>query len=431
MLQKFTNIFNSELFTVSALNGISTIIKMIAAFVSIKVVASIIGPSGIAQLGQLNNFSAIILSLSTAGINTGLTKYIAENSGSPKNYLPFIKTGFSLTLFFTTITSIILIFKSRYFAIIVLNDAGYSSIFFIFGISLIFYSLNAIILSIINGFKKFKEFVIINIIGSVLGLLLSILLTINFGIYGALISIVTFQSVVFFITLFIIKNNDWLSWNLFSLNYDKSIVLKLGKFSLMAAATAIALPLVQIVIRSYITTHYSLNAAGLWEGINRISNMYLVIITTSLSIYLLPKLATLQHRHELRIEIVNSFKLIIPFLFVASTSIFFLRTIIIDILFTNDFIEMKDLFIFQLIGDTLKISGWILGSLILAKAQVKLFIIMELLSAGLQISLSIFFIKEFGTIGATIGYAAGHFIYFIILLIYFKKLLFPNYKFNK
>ena len=403
---------------------------MIAAFISIKIVASIIGPSGIAQLGQLNNFSAIILSLSTAGINTGLTKYIAEYSDSPKSYYPFIKTGFSLTILFTITTSFILITKAKYFASIILNDSGYSGIFLIFGLSLIFYSLNAIILSIINGFKEFNKFVIINICGSIIGLIFSIILTINFGVYGALISIVTFQSIIFFITLMLIKKNDWLSWSLLSLNIDKSIVAKLARFSLMSAATAIALPSVQIIIRSYIVNNYSLNEAGLWEGINRISNMYLVIITTSISIYLLPKLATLHSNYEIRTEIANAYKLILPFLFIASISIFFLKTIIIEILFTNEFLGMKDLFLFQLIGDTLKICVWILGSLILAKAQVKLFIIMELLSAALQISLSIFFIKELGTVGATVGYALGHLIYFLILLIYFRKLLFPRYTAN-
>ena len=76
MLSKTKNILASDLIKVSFLNGLATVIKMITGLVSVKVVAAIIGPAGIALLGQLNNFSTILLSLSNGGINAGITKYV-------------------------------------------------------------------------------------------------------------------------------------------------------------------------------------------------------------------------------------------------------------------------------------------------------------------------------------------------------------------
>ena len=56
----------------------STVVKMLTGLISVKVVASIIGPSGVALVGQLNNFATIAMSLASGGINNGITKYVAE-----------------------------------------------------------------------------------------------------------------------------------------------------------------------------------------------------------------------------------------------------------------------------------------------------------------------------------------------------------------
>jgi len=82
MLLKAKKIFTADLVKVSFLNAVATVIRMLTGFVSVKVVAAIIGPVGVALLGQLNNFTQILLSISNGGINAGITKYTAEYSGS-------------------------------------------------------------------------------------------------------------------------------------------------------------------------------------------------------------------------------------------------------------------------------------------------------------------------------------------------------------
>ena len=154
--------------------------------------------------------------------------------------------------------------------------------------------------------------------------------------------------------------------------------------------------------------------------------MYLLVITTSLSVYYLPRLAELRTNQEIRKEISGVYKLVIPALVIATVVIYSLRKLIIQILFTKAFFGMQDLFAFQLIGDIFKMSGWILGYLMIAKAMTKTYVIMEFVSIGFQISLSILFVNIFGTMGATIGYAFGHLFYFLIMVVIFRKILF-NY----
>ena len=85
---------------------------------------------------------------------------------------------------------------------------------------------------------------------------------------------------------------------------------------------------------------------------------------------------------------------------------------------------MRDLFAFQLIGDILKILGWVLGYLLLAKAMTKIYIIMELVNFVLLVIISYFLVNLYGSIGATLAFAIVYFIYFAVLCFVFRSLLF-------
>ncbi len=426
MIARIKQLFSADLVKVSSLNAVSTVIKMLTGLVSVKVVAAVIGPAGIALLGQLNNFSTITLGISNGGITTGITKYISEYSSSRKKYILFLGTGFWITVFFSILTSFVLILGAGYFSRLILHDEKYKYVFYFFGTTITFYALNALLISVINGFKEYKKYIIANILGSIVGLIFSVILSINYGIPGALISAVTFQSIVFLLTLFIIHKSYWFEWRIFTGKFSKLVAGKLGHFSLMALVSAILVPVAQLIVRGYITRNQTLVKAGLWEGINRISGMYLMVITTSLSVYYLPRLAEIKNNNEIKKEVSGVYRLIIPALIAATLVIFLLRKLIIQILFTKEFSGMQELFGFQLVGDIFKMSGWILGYLMIAKAMTRTYITMEVTSAALQVLLSILFINLYGTIGATIGYALGHLIYFSIMLIIFRKILFKK-----
>jgi PST family polysaccharide transporter len=423
---KLSKIGSKELVRVSFLNAISTVIKMFTGLISIKVIASVIGPSGIALLGQLNNFSNILLSISTGGINAGITKYISEHSSSENKTNLFLGTGFWITAVFSILTGLVLIFGAGYFAEIILFDRKYTSIFYIFGGTIVLYAFNTLLISIINGFKDYNRYLVINIVGSLVGLVFSVVLALKFGIYGALLSAVTYQSIVFIISVGLIYKASWFDIKIFVSKFSKPIALKLGQFSLMALVSALTVPGSQLIVRQFITDSESIHQAGLWEGLNRVSTMYLFVVMTSLSVYYLPRLSELKNNLELKNEVMSVYKLMVPFLIFSIFVIYFSRDLIIQILFTPEFNEMRTLFVFQFLGDFLKMCGWVLGYLLIAKAMTKTYIIMEMVNFIVIVVLSYVFIKYFGTIGATYAYAITHFTYFVILAFIFRKLLFTK-----
>lgn len=431
ILLRVKKILSTDIVKVSSLNALATIIKMLAGLVSVKIVAAIIGPPGIALLGQLNNFTTMVLGISNGGINTGITKYTAEYADSPRRYKVFISTGFWITLVLSLITGAVLIVFAGYFSRSFLNSEEYRSVFYAFGITVTLYALNALLISVMNGFREFKKYVVANIVASITGLLFAVVLAQLFGIPGALIGVVTYQSVVFFITLILVARSPWFQWRSFTQTFSKKAAMRLSHFSLMAIVSAILMPAAQLIVRNYITDHTlpgeaGLREAGLWEAVNKISIMYLLVVTTSLSVYYLPKLTELKTDLALRKEVFSVYKLLVPFLLLASLTIFVAKPLIIQILYTNEFLDMDKFFIWQLPGDMFKMCGWVLGYIMIARSMTRTYVIMEFISAGGQIGFSIFFIEQFGSIGGAIGYSAGHLLYLIIMLTIFRKILFQK-----
>lgn len=427
MLAVLKRIVRKDLVRVFSLTAMSTMVRMIAGFVSVKIISGLIGPSGIALVGQLTNFSSIVLTISTGGINSGVTKYISENPGSRTHTSQILSTAFCIAAVMSLLAGVVIITGSGYFSRIILHDTRYSPVITIFGFTIIFYAFNALLLSAINGYKEFNKYVVVNIISSLVGLTFSASLAYFYGVYGALLSAITFESVVFLITLYIAVRSPWFrSWK-FRSNFSFPALRKLSNFSLMAVVSAATVPVAQIIIRNTIIREASLNDAGLWDGMNKISTMYLLIITTSLGIYYLPRLSELKNPLALRSEILSTYKIILPPLLLLSLGLYFSRDLIIVTLFNPAFHEMNRLFAFQLAGDFLKICSWILSFQMLAKSMTKLYVVTEIAGCILYVTLATVSIRFLGNVGATIGYAACYLVYFISLLIIFRKLIFYRY----
>jgi len=415
------NLLKTSFFT-----SISTAIRIIAGFIINKVIAIYIGPAGLALIGQFMNFVSIVLSFSNGGINSGIVKYVAEYKDDNDKRSMILSSSVLISLFCSIILSITIIIFSKPMAEYLLRSNDYRNIFTVFGATLVTFSLNSSLLSVLNGYKEIKKFVTLNILTSLIGLLITSILVVLYRLYGSLLAIVISQTLMFFVTLIFVVKSDWFYLHNFVRGIDYDSIGKLSKFSIMAIATAVTYPVSQIIVRNYIADHVSLDAAGYWQGVWKISEVYLLVITTSLSVYYLPRLSEITDRYELKNEIISGYKLLMPIVIVLATAIYFARTPIIYILFSSEFIQMADLFVFQLTGDVLKIASWLLSFLMVAKAMTKQYVFTEIVFTASFVFLSIIFINKFGVVGATYAFSANYLLYFIAMVYLFRKLVFSE-----
>lgn len=421
----------AEILRVFSFTAISTVVKMLTSFITVKVVAVVIGPTGIALLGQLNNFTNIVMAVASGGINNGITKHIAENKDAPRKIQLFLSTALYITLFLSAFCGLSLILFAIPLSRLILSDVTYSYVLILFGVTITLYTLNSFILSVLNGYKDFKKFINISIITSLVGAFFTIGLVWVWTLKGALISAVTYQSFVFFITLLMVVKSKWFTLTNFNKRFSKSVLKKYMGYSLMALVTVATVPVSQLLIRSYVITNLSITEAGWWEAINRISGMYLLVITSSFSVYYLPRLSEINNKNELKNEILTAYKVILPLVIFGFTLIYFSRDLIIQILFSKEFYPMSDLFVWQLLGDFFKINSWLLAYLMIAKSMTKQYILTEIFFSTTFVILSTLLIRQFGLKGIPLAYMINYMIFFIVLIIFFRKLFFSSLDIEK
>lgn len=404
----------------SVLTAISTIIKVIAGFVINKVIALYVGPSGLAVVGQLQSFMSIVTTFSNGAITSGIVKYTAEYQSIEQKQKIF-STSIVISLVCSLIISIFLFGFSEYLSELILKDAQYSSVFVVFGLTVFLFALNTVLMSILNGQKEIKKYVLVNIASSLFSLVFTSFLIMQLNLMGALYALVVNQSVIFFVTLGFVVKSSWFKLEYFKQGVDKESLVKLSKYSLMAITSALTVPVSHLIVRNYIGENLSWDDAGYWQGIWYISTMYLMVVTTSLSVYYLPKLSEIHDNAELKKEIFNGYKIIMPIVIVMSVTIFLLKEYVILIAFSDKFMPMMELFAWQLIGDVIKIASWLLAYLMLAKAMTNVFIYTEVAFSVLFVLLSIYFIDTFGLVGITYAFSLNYFLYLVVMIFIFRK----------
>ena len=413
-----------DIVKVFSFNALSTLLRMLAGMVSVKVVATIIGPAGIALLGQLNNFNTILLGVANGGIGSGVTKYVAEYRDDESAIKKYFSNALRITLVCSLFVAVVLIFGCRQLSQLILRSDEYGYVFVFFGFTISLYTLNGLLIAIVNGYKQFKKYVAINVSGTIVGLLYSVTLVFFFGLSGALINAVTFQSIVFFITLWMCRKMPWMKKEYFKEKFDRLVTKRYLGYSLMTIVSLSLLPVSQMLLRGYVISELSMSEAGIWEGMNRISSMYLSVITTAFSVYYLPRLSELSDPNDLHREVMKCYKVIIPMLLCAGTAIYFLRYFILWLLFTPSFYPMSNLFGWQLAGDFFKICSWLLSFVMVAKARTKMFIITEIAFTLLYVSFCFFFLRMNGVVGLTQGYLCNYILYMVTMVIIFRSILF-------
>jgi PST family polysaccharide transporter len=163
-----------------------------------------------------------------------------------------------------------------------------------------------------------------------------------------------------------------------------------------------------MIIRDYLATNLGLTAAGYWQASWKISEIYLMLVTTTLSVYFLPRLAEIRSATELRAEIFKVYRFVMPIVLMGAVTIYLLRDFIIHTLFTPDFLPMRELFPWQLIGDVLKIGAWITGYVLIGQGMVKIFLSVEILFSISFVLLSWIFVKKWGLQGVPMAYTVNY-----------------------
>lgn len=404
-----------NLIKTSVLNGIAVLIKTATMFILNKILAVYVGPAGYAAIGQFQNFIQMVTSFAGGAINSAVIKYTAEYYEDENKQRKIWKTAGSIVSIFSFVFTFLVLIFHQHLSFYIFKTTVYGSVFIWFAVFLIFFNLNALLLAILNGKKEILKLVIANITGSLFSLMITSALAIKYSLYGALVALSIYQSLNFMVTLFLCYRSSWFNWAYFYGKIDPDVAKKFLAFAAMALVSAICVPLSQMVIRSYLSHEYSAVYAGYWEAMIRLSAAYLMLVTTTLGVYYLPRLSELSELQDIKKEIYLGYKLIFPLAVIGGIIVYILKDWIIQLLFSADFLPMRELFLWQMMGDSLKVGSWILAYLMLSKAMTRLFISTEIIFTLSSIFLTYICTQIFGFEGVSIAHLINYALYWLVM----------------
>jgi len=405
-----------NLFKTSALNAVAVGVRTLASLVLNKVLAVAVGPQGYALMGQFQNAVSMIMTFASGAINTGVTKYTAEYGSDEPRQRRLWRTAGTIASIGTAVAVCLIALLHRRLAVWFLHDADYGDIFLWFAFTLGLFVLNALLLAILNGKKEVRRYISVNITGSLVALLVTALLAVKWGVRGALIALAINQSIVVIVTVAICWRTAWFRWKDLWGRIDPKIARNLFRYTLMALTTAAVVPLSQVLIRNHLVARFGWDAAGHWQAVTKISDLYLMIITSTLSLYYLPRLSEIKNSIELRGEIIQGYKYILPATILGAATIFLLRDWIIATLFARSFAPMRVLFAWQMVGDVMKIGGWLVGFVTLAQSMTRVYILAEVGFTSLMVVLVYFFTDRCGLIGVSMAFCLTYACYWTVMI---------------
>jgi len=412
-LPKF--ISNNLILKITSLNSLVVGARLLMSLVVQKLLAEYTGQAGIAKVGQLRNISSMLMSLTSLGTFNGVVKYVSEYKSDQKNLLKLFSTLYVFSFTASIIIFFIFFFGASYFSEKLFFSNEYTVVFKVIAVSVPFISMHRIFTGVINGLSDYKKHAKIELISYFLGVVLLLFSLYYYSLNGVLVAIALTPIIQFTVLILIFGKllKEYIDFK--SISFNIPFLKPLLGFTLMSFIGTVLLNYIEIDLRTLITDKISEAEAGSWTAMNSISKIYMQFITIIFPIYILPKYATIKTSFKFRKEVFQIYKTLIPLVLGGMLLVYFSRNILIQIIYTKEFLGMQSLFKWQLLGDFVKFVAIVLSYQFLANKQIKYFVLTELLSLFLYYIFGRCFVNDFGSEGIVMAHFLRYVIYLVIV----------------
>lgn len=412
-----------RLLKVTAMTGLLTLLKMAMGFVIAKVVAIYTGPTGMAMLGQVQSMVGALNGVINAPVGSGVVRYTAEKKDQGfEACAPWWRAAVQWVVIISAFTIPSGLLLAEHISNWLFQDTALAWVVMATVCVLPLSAIGTLCNSIINGQQLYRRYVGLGMLSAVISGCVMLTMIVMANIQGALLAAAVQAALIGLVMLIANLRQPWFRlkywWGTTDLDARRSI----GGYMLMAITSALTVPISLILVRTILIQQVGWEAAGHWQAVWKISEVYLGVITMALGTYYLPRLSSLVGVDAIVSEIHKTALVILPIVAIMALVVYLLRDVAIWLLFTEEFKSARDLFAIQLCGDVIKITSWLYAYPMLSRGKTKIFVATEILFSLLFVMLSYPLIYYVGIKGATIAYLATYIFYFIFMYSNLKRI---------
>ena len=404
-------------------SGMVTFLNALRVFVVNKLLAVFLPPAAFACVGQFMNFMTMGQATSSLALQNGWVSLTAQNRDNLEQLRGVWRGGFRLTTYasiFTFAVALVLCFTvplERFFPGIHPRLVQAAIIFALPGV--LATNVITITASVMNGLGHYRRWALINMVSS-----LWQMLWVAFFIYTgrlSVLSIVATQSIIAGVFAGQIAARAG-----FSLSEIRKTALDIrlpwASFALMGIVPMILTPVVLTFMRSTIGTNLGWNAAGIWQGIWKISDFFTAFFSAILGVIILPKVSAKMAKSEFwglfRPILLKTILLAL----VAVVILYFGRSLLVAVMLSSAYAGAADYISVQLLGDFFRVGGWALGLVLIARRETKKFLMLEICSQLVLATSTYFFVKLYEFNGPMMAYALENFLTLVASFILVSRL---------
>lgn len=397
-----------DLVKLFSLSSLFTISKILSGLIVTKIIAVYLGSSALATVGNIKNLLVGVQNLSSFGIYQGTVNLISKDKKS-------LNKVYNSSLFIIIISSIffslILIAFSKYLSNLIFYTNSYYAYIILIGVLNFITALTSLSIAVWNGLEETTPFFKIGIASSFISLIVSTVTIYLFKTEGIILALIIVPAIISVIHIVYLRKSVLKNIIITLKNLDHSVTKIIFKFSAVTIITGTFSPIKQLVTRNLLTTYHSNDTAGNWEGLNLISIQFTFLIVAFINIHFYPKISK-------GIDDLNTLKYNIYFTSIIITLAFFVlfhfRHLVIRLLFSEEFIVIESVLIYQLVGDFFMILSLFPIYYFLAKRKLSKYIFIEITSIVSYIAFSYTLIPNQSIFGATNSYIISSIIVFIV-----------------
>jgi O-antigen/teichoic acid export membrane protein len=170
-----------------------------------------------------------------------------------------------------------------------------------------------------------------------------------------------------------------------------------------------------LAVRAAITRLHGLPLAGHFDAAWSISVVFLVVFLTSIQTYLLPKLSASQTPAEWEDVIDRALRLSAIVAVPTLSSLIILKPAAVRLLYSDEFIDAVGLLRWTLLGDYVRVAGWVLATTLIARADMRAYLSCEVIWNVLFAAVALWLVPG-GISGAGPAYLVAYAVYLVVLI---------------
>jgi antigen flippase len=382
--------------------GVSIFLRIIRT----KVLAVLLGPTGVGLVGLYQAVINIANTISGLGIQSSGVRQIAE-AAATGDQAKISRTIFTLrrVVLGLGIIGMALMFLFREaIASVTFGNTTHARAIGILSMILLFSSVSGGQAALIRGMRRIGDLAKLSILGALWGTIISIPIVYFWGQAGIVAYMVTIAGVAMLTSWWYARKihiaKFVLEWR--EIGSEAKGLISLG---VMLMGSALMTTLVMYLIRVMVVRRFGLDSAGLYHSATTLSNVYIGFILTAMGMDFYPRLTAASQDNAACNRLVNEqaevgLLMAAPGLLATLT----FAALVIQLFYSRRFIPAYDILQWQVLGTFIRVACWPMGFIQLAKGAGKIFFMTQFTSNAIYMLFIWGGIHFFGLVGTGIAF---------------------------